>query len=743
MVGITFKKRLLNIVHLESYTSYKEYQETNQMKVPLDSFITYCIYKYCTSKFVTVRFIPVQASPEKISTAVTLVEKGLIFLLDEYEIPWPVALCAYPVIMCEDVIITGLASVTRHICLFKTCHPVPQEHESGLLGFRQSCLQAPNEVSIWTKFCEVDIIKTVQGLLTADDIKVIPINLVRFEDHLKKPVRVHNVYKIARNIAKENVNTRQETSSGPESHVSQEINAELKVDTEQQVSKPQSSSKTEATAAQHVSNEPHSSAETEAKAEQQMSNEPQSIAEPQATAEPHVCNEPQATAEQQVSNEPQSSSETQATVVQQAPSPVPQTSSEPQVSADQQVSAAETASLASSTPSDTSRTSKSRKWKSHKKKEQIIESSTKIEDLNVNHDYAEGPFLTLADLVLFPSYHIMVQSIGETVFESLLPFTYKWYKNLSALTKIQECFLTYMSEFNLKPLSHENITMPTSEDVSLYKRDPKRHNPKKRMFTKEEDIEKALSFVTEEMEVSDNDLKLSFKWSEIPEGANPYAGHLPDARVQRKSQQLENLAMAVLRIAKEGDVIVDFCCGSGHLGILLAHLLPRCAIILLDNKVQSLYRARDRVHKMRMKNVFFFQCNLDFFIGDFDIGTGLHACGIATDLILDKCLKVNAKFVISPCCYGSLLATDRLAYPRSKKASSVPIEHYMCIGHTADQTHKDHPLSDRGSRCMGIIDSDRGCLAEESGYKVTLMKMKPLTCTPKNNLLIGVPENQL
>ncbi|XP_049706450.2 glutathione S-transferase C-terminal domain-containing protein homolog [Helicoverpa armigera] len=298
-----------------------------------------------------------------------------------------------------------------------------------------------------------------------------------------------------------------------------------------------------------------------------------------------------------------------------------------------------------------------------------------------------------------------------------------------------------MDKFNLKPLPFESIAMPITEDVSLYKKDPKRHNPKKRIFTKEEDIEKALSCITEgmELEISNNDLEPTFKWSEIPEGANPYAGHLPDSRVQRKSQQLENLALAVLSIVKEGDIIVDFCCGSGHLGILLAYLLPRCTIILLDNKVQSLSRARDRVHKMRMNNVFFFQCNVDFFIGEFDIGIGLHACGIATDLILDKCLKVNAKFVVSPCCYGSLHATDRMVYPRSKKFSSLPIEQYLCIGHTADQTHKEHPLAVRGSRCSCIIDSDRGRLAEEMGYKVTLMKLKPPSCTPKNNLLIGVP----
>lgn len=260
------------------------------------------------------------------------------------------------------------------------------------------------------------------------------------------------------------------------------------------------------------------------------------------------------------------------------------------------------------------------------------------------------------------------------------------------------------------------------------------------MLTNYDNIESSLSCLKDEMEleIAENVFENSIDWSKIPDGANPNAGHLPDKRVKRKTQQLENLALAVLKIAKDKDVIVDFCSGSGHLGILIAYLLPNCTIILLDNKEQSLLRARERVHNMKLKNVYLFQCNLDFFNGKFDIGVALHACGIATDLVLDKCLKANAKFVLCPCCYGSLHATDRLVYPRSRKFESLSVDQYMSIGRAADQTHSEHPLTVRGSRCMAAIDSDRGHLAIELGYRVTLTKLKPLTCTPKNNLLIGV-----
>uniref|UniRef100_A0A2H1X031 SFRICE_015880 n=1 Tax=Spodoptera frugiperda TaxID=7108 RepID=A0A2H1X031_SPOFR len=635
MVGITFRKKTYVTVHLETYSFYKEYQETHKMKVPMETFIAFCVFKYCPSDSIILRFVPVKPTPEQVKAAVILSEENLVYMINDYEVPWPVAMCVYPVIMNDDLIVTGLCAVARHITAYRICGRIPEEHEEGLLGFRHSCLQAPNEVSIWTKFCEIDMIKAMQEITNAVEIKELPKHLVRFEHHLRKPVRVHNIYKVARNIKKESL-----------------------------------------------------------KAEQQAGGKSTDGQEASGTSDP-----------QPNKQTPKESGEG--------------TSAAP-------------------------RTSKPRKWKSLRKRECIIESTTKIEDLQVSHQFAEGPFLTLADLVLLPSYHVIIHTIGEQRFESLLPTTYKWYKKVMSLQKVQDTFVCYMDKFDIKLNTSENISLPTSEDVSLYKTDPKRHNPRKRIYTREEDIEAALSFVKEGMElpISENNYERTFEWKDIPEYASPYAGFLPDTRAERKSQQLENLVLAVLKMATDGDVIVDFCCGGGHLGILLAYLLPRCTIIFLENKVQSLVTARQRIQKLRINNVFYFQCNLDFFIGEFDIGVGLHACGIATDLILDKCVQAKAKFVLSPCCYGSLHYTNRLIYPRSQAFSSVPILKYLCLAHAADQTHKEHPLAVRGARCMGIIDSDRGRLAEEMGYKVTLMKLKPPTCTPKNDLLIGIPPEE-
>lgn len=65
----------------------------------------------------------------------------------------------------------------------------------------------------------------------------------------------------------------------------------------------------------------------------------------------------------------------------------------------------------------------------------------------------------------------------------------------------------------------------------------------------------------------------------------------------------------------------------------------------------------------------------------------------------------------------------------------------MVLGHSADQTHKEeYSKSDQGEKCMKTIDVDRCLHAKENNYRVHLAKMIPVTCSPKNNLLIGVPE---
>ena len=59
------------------------------------------------------------------------------------------------------------------------------------------------------------------------------------------------------------------------------------------------------------------------------------------------------------------------------------------------------------------------------------------------------------------------------------------------------------------------------------------------------------------------------------------AGELPADRLERKCQQLEGLAAPILQISKnrQDQVVVDFCSGGGHLGLLIAFLIPKVELI--------------------------------------------------------------------------------------------------------------------------------------------------------------------
>lgn len=109
-------------------------------------------------------------------------------------------------------------------------------------------------------------------------------------------------------------------------------------------------------------------------------------------------------------------------------------------------------------------------------------------------------------------------------------------------------------------------------------------------------------------------------WSSFPILVRPYeGGQLPLKRAEKKCQQLENLALAVIELvnkrgSSQGLRIVDFCSGGGHLAILLAYLMPQSVIYLVENKPESLERAIERVQELKLSNCRFFQGNMQGYV---------------------------------------------------------------------------------------------------------------------------------
>jgi hypothetical protein len=443
--------------------------------------------------------------------------------------------CARPSISVADkkLIICGISSVLRFLLKFvltklKSCpsDPVNSCDNSewnynaleALLGFRGGCLQACAEVSIWTKFCEVDIFNTLMNVIQANyhamctsrntdsngiaqELEV-PVDLLRLESHLSKPVKIFNI--------QQKVQSKQKT-----------LRMQMQRDGKLEIESP----------------------------------------------------------------------------------------------------------------------------------------------ANLEHDFAEGPSILLSDLLLFPCISFALTVYGREMFTEHLPKTLAWCERLDAtfhfsksnkfrLTRdevdqvTQICCDIYISNKHPRRVVWKATNVP---DESLYKNDPERYNPASRLFTKQTDISESLDSIYSSgipiLEVSE--IKSTFNWNDVPVLAHPEGGRLPKSRRERKCQQLSSMAIEVMKVVEEKGKrnqdssssirIVDFCSGGGHVGILLAWLLPKCQIILVENKEESLRRGRERVEQLRLANVTMYQCNLDYFDGQFEIGVALHACGTATDLVLSKC----------------------------------------------------------------------------------------------------------
>lgn len=540
-------------------------------------------------------------------------------------------LCNFPVFVTPDsVVIAGLCGVCR--AMVKNCGRPAQ---STLLGFKGACLLAPAETSVWTKFCEIDVVEATKSIVTMCSAATLgqtnemnqiectlPDSFGRFESHMNQPVRMHNVYKLARNVAKAEVKK------------AENVTAALKNLNINEKKKEPRLNKTKKTKSIHIS------------------------------------------------------------------------------------------------------------------------STTPIKDLNLDHRFVEGPdHVTLADCIIYASYAICFEALpagGAELLKHHLPLTGRWWQHVDPLLNIRDRIPFKLDDktavHKAKKIYYNVAAVPPT--YSLYKNDSKRYKPQSQIFTKQSDIESALAKINElQLDIrSDKDCRPSatFDWSTVPYDALAEGGNLPADRLQRKKHQLQSLAAAVLVIARPRDRIVDFCSGAGHLGIVIAVKRPDCQVILLENKEESLMRAKARVDQLRLQNVRFFQCNLDYFRGTFDVGTSLHACGVATDIVLSHCQRHRAQFVCCPCCYGGIRAMPHISYPRSVAFRRVVSEQEcLHVAHCADQAHDvtkagvNVEKSEQGQYCMDVVDWDRKLAAEELGYRVQLTRLQPETCTPKNRLLIG------
>ncbi|XP_034669363.1 glutathione S-transferase C-terminal domain-containing protein homolog [Drosophila subobscura] len=557
----------------------------------VSSFLALYTYRYLNPKNIQVNFVATKIQSGKIALRSSQLRRELtdtrITCREAAKLP-AIRDLRLPIYEKNgNTFIAGTCAVCRELIARQ-----PNTELRKLLGFKESCLLAPSEASIWTRFCEVDVVDVVARLHDGLLLEAVPEEVVRFEQHMNQPVRMHNIYKQAREQANQ-------TENG----------AKIK-----------------------------------------------------------------------------------------------------------------------------------------RKHRVQIDGRTPKEQLLIEHRFAEGISFTIADLILYPLLRIVFQHCGQML--PHFPLTSTWFSEIDSFdgTCAKIFAELYVPQSVLQ--CEELLAIPDCDATSLYKADPKRYKPRNRIYTSQTEVDLALTKLSELQLQFSTDSEHTYgqrviDWQLI-EPTHAKSSALPQERLERKRQQLENMANAVVSLAQPGDRIIDFCSGTGHLAILLALKLPLCTIIVMENKSFSLAQAQKRALELELSNCVFYQCNIDYFVGKFEIGASLHACGTATDIVLQQCRRVNAHFVCCPCCYGSLQPMPHISYPLSERLQRVlSTKDYLYIAHTADQAHEMGTTNCKpettlqGLHCMSIVDTDRKLQSEEAGYQVILTRLKPEQCTPKNHLLVG------
>lgn len=305
----------------------------------------------------------------------------------------------------------------------------------------------------------------------------------------------------------------------------------------------------------------------------------------------------------------------------------------------------------------------------------------------LDHVFAEGLYFTLADIVLLPCVHHFLVIICKKFSEKLeqFPLLASWYQRIQEVPKVKtaasKCgihFLCLPELLNSASKSHLN----SNEVIAVEEQnDPLFTGGPRPTMTKL--MEKGI----EAMFSPHPCPSWTLDWNSLPAAVSPKEGKMSTDRALRKQQQLNNLVYMVLNQAKPGDKIVDFCSGGGHVGIVLAHMLPSCQVILIENKELSLIRAKKRSDELGLSNIWFIQANMEYFTGMFNIGVALHACGVATDMVIEHCIQTRASFITCPCCYGFIQNTSKFNFPKSEKfKKTLTYKEHMILCRFADQT---------------------------------------------------------
>ena len=206
-----------------------------------------------------------------------------------------------------------------------------------------------------------------------------------------------------------------------------------------------------------------------------------------------------------------------------------------------------------------------------------------------------------------------------------------------------------------------------------------------------------------------------------------------DGRVHDKKQGkfrqinrfLEHIEDVYTSLPKEGNIhIFDLCCGKSYLSFAVYYYLT--AIKKREVKMLGVDLKRDVILWCeRLASELGFD-GMKFLVEDVTktpaedkphMVISLHACDIATDIVVNTAIRMGAEVILStPCCHRYL--NDKIDAGELKFVTKYP--------------HLRNKL------CEAITDAIRAARLEGAGYAVSVMELTDPDDTPKNTLIRAI-----
>ena len=216
-------------------------------------------------------------------------------------------------------------------------------------------------------------------------------------------------------------------------------------------------------------------------------------------------------------------------------------------------------------------------------------------------------------------------------------------------------------------------------------------------------------------------------------GISSSDGRVHDKR-QGKFRQicrfLEHIEDIYDKLPRDGEIVIyDLCSGKSYLSFAVYYYLTEVkgrevSMLCVDLKRDVILWCEDTAARLGFLGMKFLNMDISLIepSGTVDMVISLHACDIATDIVLNNAVRLGAEVILStPCCHRYL--KDKITSPELKFITDYP--------------HIANKLSEAATDALRLLR------LKAFGYTVSALELTDPENTPKNTLIRAVKNKRI